>query len=105
MSRLPDFLGIGAQKSGTTWLHHNLSQHPGVWMPPVKELHYFDHPHRTPSVALLPLAGWQARRARKEIPRIWYSRREPAILRWHLRFLLGKGRRAPVQIYLLNDFT
>lgn len=38
----PDFLGIGAQKSGTTWLHHNLSQHPEIWMPPVKELHYLD---------------------------------------------------------------
>jgi len=38
----PDFLGIGAQKSGTTWLHHNLSRHPEVWLPPVKELHYLD---------------------------------------------------------------
>ena len=89
MSRLPDFLGIGAQKSGTTWLHHNLSQHPEVWLPPVKELHYFDHPHRTPSALLLPLRGWQARRARKELPRLWHSRRQPALLRWHLRFLLG----------------
>ena len=38
----PDFLGIGAQKAGTTWLSHNLQLHPEVWMPPVKELHYFD---------------------------------------------------------------
>jgi hypothetical protein len=94
VSRLPDFLGIGAQKSGTTWLHHNLSQHPGVWLPPVKELHFFDHPHRTPSALLLPLPGWQARRARKEIPRLWHARRDPAVLRWHLRFLLGVRRPA-----------
>lgn len=39
----PDFLCIGAQKAGTTWLHENLSQHDGIWLPPVKELHILDH--------------------------------------------------------------
>jgi len=39
----PDFLGIGAQKSGTTRLYQNLAAHPQIWMPPVKELHYLDH--------------------------------------------------------------
>jgi sulfotransferase family protein len=38
----PDFLCIGAQKSGTSWLYHQLTLHPDFWMPPVKELHYFD---------------------------------------------------------------
>ena len=38
----PDFIGIGAQKAGTTWLHRNLQAHPGIWMPREKELHYFD---------------------------------------------------------------
>jgi hypothetical protein len=38
----PDFLIIGAQKAGTTWLHRNLQMHPQVWMPKEKELHYFD---------------------------------------------------------------
>jgi hypothetical protein len=38
----PDFLIIGAQKSGTTWLYHNLKQHPDIWLPPVKEIHYFN---------------------------------------------------------------
>jgi Sulfotransferase family len=38
----PDFLVIGAQRAGTTWLHRVLSQHPNLWLPPVKELHYFD---------------------------------------------------------------
>lgn len=37
-----DFLGIGAQKSATTWLDENLRKHPDIWMPPIKELHYFD---------------------------------------------------------------
>ena len=39
--KLPDFLCIGAQRSGTTWLYQNLSAHPQIWLPPIKELHYF----------------------------------------------------------------
>ena len=40
---LPDFLCIGAQKAGTSWLFTKLQHHPDIWMPPIKELHYFDH--------------------------------------------------------------
>jgi len=40
--RYPDFLCIGAQKAGTSWLYHNLRHHPEIWLPPLKELHYFD---------------------------------------------------------------
>lgn len=42
IDRGPDFLVIGAQRAGTTWLHRVLQQHPALWLPPVKELHYFD---------------------------------------------------------------
>jgi hypothetical protein len=45
----PDFIGIGAQRAGTTWLHHHLSRHPDVWIPPVKEVHYFDRSPRYPT--------------------------------------------------------
>jgi hypothetical protein len=38
----PDFLCIGAHKAGTTWLYQQLDSHPDFWMPPIKELHYFD---------------------------------------------------------------
>ncbi len=41
-ANLPDFLGIGAAKTGTTWLHHNLRAHPELYLPDVKEVHYFD---------------------------------------------------------------
>jgi hypothetical protein len=40
---LPDFLCIGAQKAATTWLHVHLATHPEVWLPPIKELQYFNH--------------------------------------------------------------
>jgi hypothetical protein len=39
--RYPDFICIGAQKAGTTWLDRNLRRHPRLWLPPVKELQYF----------------------------------------------------------------
>jgi len=42
MQRRPDFLGIGVQKAGSTWLASVLRQHPDIWLPPIKELHYFD---------------------------------------------------------------
>jgi len=38
---LPNFLIIGAPKSGTTTLHYALSQHPQVYMCPVKEAGFF----------------------------------------------------------------
>lgn len=37
------FVGIGAQKSGTTWLARMLAAHPDIFVTPVKEIHYFDH--------------------------------------------------------------
>jgi hypothetical protein len=40
---LPKVLCIGAQKAGTSWLHENLKWNPEVWLPPFKELHFFDH--------------------------------------------------------------
>jgi hypothetical protein len=38
----PDFVGVGAPRSGTSWLYEVFSRHPALWLPPVKELHYFD---------------------------------------------------------------
>ena len=43
----PDFVGIGAPRSGTSWLYEALSRHSALWLPPVKELHYFDEPVRS----------------------------------------------------------
>lgn len=43
--RFPDFYVIGAQKAATTWLHTVLSGHGSLWLPPVKELGYFNELH------------------------------------------------------------
>lgn len=51
LSRFPDFLIIGPQRTGTTWLYHNLRQHPNIFLTDVKETYYFstlgqpDHVH------------------------------------------------------------
>lgn len=39
---LPDFLGVGAVKAGTTWLYRNLYQHPALYLPVTKPIRYFD---------------------------------------------------------------
>lgn len=40
--KMPDFIGIGAMRSGTSWLRRNLNRHPDIWMAEPKELHFFD---------------------------------------------------------------
>lgn len=40
---LPTFLGLGAMKCGTSWLHVQLEDHPEAYVPyQRKEIHYFD---------------------------------------------------------------
>jgi hypothetical protein len=64
----PDFLVIGAQKAGTTWLYRNLQAHPQVWMPKEKELHYFDEK--------IKLEGGLRSRVRGNRPPDWRWRRQ-----------------------------
>lgn len=45
MTGTPQFFVVGAQKAGTTALHHQLSHHPGIYMPSLKETHFFDDGH------------------------------------------------------------
>jgi len=54
VNTLPDFLGIGGARCGSTWLYENLQKHSEIWMPPRKEIHYFD---RSPSY---PSPNWLA---------------------------------------------
>jgi len=52
---VPDFLVIGAQKSATTALYEYLRRHPEVFVPTVKEPHYFC----SPAAGVLP--AWEPR--------------------------------------------
>jgi len=38
---LPSFIGIGAQRCGTTWLYESLAAHPQVFVSTPKELYFF----------------------------------------------------------------
>jgi hypothetical protein len=40
--RRPSFICVGAGKAGTTWLWEMLRLHPDVFLPDVKEIHYFN---------------------------------------------------------------
>lgn len=51
--RLPNLIGCGAGKSGTTSLYHYLNQHPDIFMAKAKEVHFFSH-HYTKGI------GWYA---------------------------------------------
>ena len=88
----PDFLCIGAQKAGTTWLHDNLVRHPTIWLPPVKEIHYFDRPHVTIHGRLFGRAS-RLRRARAHLHRTSMAfaqgRASAGELRWAVRYCFG----------------
>lgn len=87
---LPDFLCIGAAKAGTTWLYHNLSHHPDFWMPPIKELQFFN---RSPKPFIADLI--HPNKERRFLLRRWLF---PAIQdmvvhpknsAWHLKYFGG----------------
>jgi hypothetical protein len=40
---LPNFIFLGTDKSGSTWLHARLSEHPQVFLTPAKDVFYFDN--------------------------------------------------------------
>jgi hypothetical protein len=41
LRNFPDFLIVGPQRTGTTWLFYNLRGHPEIFLPGEKELYYF----------------------------------------------------------------
>jgi hypothetical protein len=53
MHPVPDFLVIGAQKAGTSWLHRALQQCPSVFVPDDKDFEYFSFPGGTPEQQFL----------------------------------------------------
>lgn len=68
----PDFICIGARKTGTTWLYAFLRNHPGCFMPRVKEINFFNSalfaapPGKAPAQVLA--AKWADFRSKKKLP-------------------------------------
>ena len=87
----PDFLCIGASKSGTTWLDYQLRAHPEVWLPPVKELHHFDCATQLPWGAYFPFdpaIQFNLRRiARQGVTDLVAGKGN---MLWYLRYFLGR---------------
>lgn len=93
----PRFLGIGAQKAGTSWLHRQLSSHPEIWLPPEKELHYFD------SLVAGTLPLWQRaagrsheatrwrRQVRRQVKRLRHGNMARSDAGWYARYFLGSA--------------
>lgn len=79
----PDFIGIGAQRTGSTWLTRNLQAHPEIWMTPIKEIHYFDIKER--GLLAGPLERFQSTKwPHKGIKRILASRLLKKTRNFHL---------------------
>jgi hypothetical protein len=91
----PDFLVIGAQKAGTTWLDRNLRTHPQIWLPPEKEIHFFDLPRPLPFAALRyapdrSVRHWARHRLQRDLAKVeggeqseeWYGRYYHALRSW-----------------------
>lgn len=74
----PDFIGVGAPRSGSSWIYEVLSRHPAIWLPPIKELHYFDDPARKRYYRFLRM---------RMISGFWINR--PLSL-WDLHYFLGR---------------
>ncbi len=87
---LPNFLVIGAPRCGTTWIHTNLMAHPQVFVPPEKEVHFFDRDYEK-GIAHYESAfeGWRGEPAVGEstpayLHGAYTSRDIPALIKRHL---------------------
>lgn len=79
-SKLPDFLIIGAAKSGTTSLFYYLREHPSIFLPAAKELNFFSYDPAQDELLLGPGQGPGDRDATVWTPSLpeyqeWFSTR------------------------------
>jgi len=116
----PQILGIGAARSATGWLHRRLSEHPDLYLPRIKELHFFDtrdldqlknelqwkmywlhftsagnrmRAEVTPAYSMLPEEKIEIVAQRMPATRIIYFMRDPIERAWSgLRYRLWYGR-------------
>lgn len=77
------FLCVGVPKAGTSWLYEALRRHPQAWLPPVKELHFFDLPH---------IANHEFyRQSRREmLEKIREKSSDDSLIDWHRRYAVSE---------------
>jgi hypothetical protein len=80
----PDFFCVGAPRAATTWLQKRLGRHPDVFIPRVKELHFFDEPMEVdpPHRPVEPVPN-----------RIFFDMNSPSHWRWYSLHYLRAGTR------------
>lgn len=62
LARFPDFLIVGPQRTGTTWLHAHLRFHPQIFLSEPKELYFFSSlERRDPKRFVSDQLGWYLR--------------------------------------------
>lgn len=101
--RAPDFLCVGTQRAGTTWLYHCLDRSPGTAMPPVKELNAFTSgpgaqaSHVRQRRQFLALLHQEHAKAEPDLPTLrWYAQLtldEPRDTAWYHRLFAHAGPR------------
>ena len=92
----PEFICIGAQKAGTTWLYARLREHSEFSLPPIKEMHYFDRSRSYPSPSYLAESELLRRlikngHIKHGIKRIFHSlkSRDLGLANWWMQFHVG----------------
>lgn len=89
----PDFVCVGMQKAGTSWLFDQMNARRDVWMPPVKELNYFTGRCLKPgSISKIKAGGGSL----PEVPRLGDSWRRIEFLE---RFSGFQERRCGIEWY------
>jgi hypothetical protein len=83
MGDRPDFLFVGAQKAATSWLHASLSRLPGVFLPAVKESHFFRQTSSDPFT-------WASAQRRAQVAKIMRPYKGRANLTDHDRCLIAQ---------------
>ena len=92
----PDFLCIGAEKAGSTWLYQRMREHRQVAATPLKELNYFNAIDLGVDTRLRgQVFGdhwinlmWRRAFRHRFLPDLW--RRDLSPLRWDLHYFFGR---------------
>ncbi len=97
----PQFLCVGPEKTGTSWLYKALACHPEIELPPVKEIRYFYECRAYPDEGLCSRfsrhGDWHNQNYRQYLgERVAYYKAHPSSLfrerrrlAWDARFLFG----------------